>query len=174
MTTPASGPGMRRWRSRAFVQPLLVTIIGVAALPTIFLAPSLLAGPSSGSCSGSSCGYGAMAGLGYGLMLLAVWCVVMLLTGFVVGRSSRDSGLAFCAVLVAVGSLALAVTIAYTPYNALSFVDRLAIFVGLAIVPLISVGLGFGVGRVFKKRPSPAGSTGPAKTSFVPSDDDRG
>jgi hypothetical protein len=155
MTTPAQ-PHRRVWRTRAFIQPLLVTIVGVAALPAIFMAWSLLVGPSDDSsspCTGE-CGTARLASAFLkGIALLVVWCVVMLFSGFGVGRSSRDSSLAFRAVLVAVVSLALSVSIGYTLVSTTSesLLDTVFVFLGLAIVPLVPVALGFGVGRMVRR-----------------------
>jgi hypothetical protein len=149
----AGGPGTRRWRSRAFVQPLLVTLVGVAALPAIYMAWSYL--DDIAPCTETWCGYGSGVAIISGVVYLAVWCAVMVITGFVVGRSSRDSSLALRAVLVAVGSLALTASIVSTASSTTpeSFLDTIYLTLGLAIVPLISVLVGFRVGHLV--RPSP-------------------
>jgi len=83
----------------------------------------------------------------------------MLIAGFVVGRSSRDSRLALRAVLVAVASLPLTVVIVYTAFSSMSesLLDIVFAFFALAVVPLISVGLGFVVGRSVKNTPKSPG-----------------
>ena len=158
-TAPEDRPQTRRWRERAFLQPLLVTIVGVAGLPAAVLAWSILAtAPSDSSCTGE-CGTARMAGtLITGIGLVLVWFAVMVIAGFDVGRSSRDSGLAFRAVLVAVVGLALTVSIVYTALSTASesLADIVFVFLGLTFVPLALIGLGFAVGLLFKKTPTPS------------------
>lgn len=148
------------WRSRAFVQPLLITIIGIGAPPAVLFAWSLAIRAASGTCTncgGGGCGVGAA--IVYGIMFVAAWFAIMLIAGFVVGRSSRDSRLALRAVLVAVASLPLTVVIVYTAFSSMSesLLDIVFAFFALAIVPLISVGLGFVVGRSVKNTPKSPG-----------------
>jgi hypothetical protein len=144
------------WRSRAFVQPLLITIIGIGAPPAVLFGWSSWIRAASDACTGN-CGasYGVGAAIVYGVIYLAVWCAVMLIAGFVVGRSSRDSRLAFRGVLVAVVSLPLTVVIVYASYSPTSesLLDIVFAFFVFAVVPLISVGLGFIVGRAITKTP---------------------
>ena len=156
-TKPDDRPQTRRWRERAFLQPLLVTIIGVAALPALVLAWSLLTSASSDSspCTGE-CGTARMAGaLITGIGLLLVWFAVMLIAGFDVGRSSRDSGLAFRAVLLAIVGLALTTSIVYTVLSTASEspVDTVFMFMGLGCVPLEpSLALGLPVGHSSRRK----------------------
>ena len=150
--TPEDRHRTSAWRSRAFVQPLLVTILGVGAAPAVLLVWSYFIGPASDPCTGTSCGYGIGVAIVYGITFVAGWCAVMLITGFIVGRSSRGSGLAFRAILIAMVGLALTVSILYTTYSTTSesFLDTAVIFLGLAMGPLIPVGLGFVMGRPAK------------------------
>ncbi len=160
VATPEDGPRTPVWRSREFVQPLLVTIIGVAALPAVYVAWSYSVGPASDPCTETWCGYGIGAAIFYGIIFIAVWCAGMLIAGFLVGHSSRDSWLAFRAILVAVASLALTVSVVVTSASTTSesFLDTVFMVLGLAIAPLIPVGLGFIVGASVKKTPeSPGG-----------------
>jgi FtsH-binding integral membrane protein len=153
--TPEDPQRTTVWRSRAFVKALLVTIVGVGAPPAVLLAWSYSIGRASDPCTGTSCGYGIGVALVYGILFVAVWCAVMLMTGFIVGRSSRGTGLAFRAILVAVVGLALTVSILYMTYSTTSesFLDTVFMFLGLAIGPLIPVGLGFLVGRSVRGTP---------------------
>jgi hypothetical protein len=152
MTTSAE-QRTRWWRSRAFVQPLLVTIVGVAALPAIWFAWSFF---FVDRCTSCEVGYGIGQAIFYGIILLAAWCGGMLIAGLLVGRSSPDSRLAFGAILAAVASLALSVRIVVTSTSQTSesFLDIVEMFLGLAIVPVMAVGLGFGVGRLARPMPN--------------------
>jgi hypothetical protein len=94
---------MRRWRSRAFVRPLLVTVVGVVLSVMLYLAVTWFAnGPSDRPCTYSpdACGYAFMGQVGQAFGLLPVLLIGLQITGLVVGLSSRDSRLAFRAVLV--------------------------------------------------------------------------
>ena len=159
--TPADRHWTTVWRTRAFVQPLLITIIGIGAPPAVLFAWSLAIRAASGTCSncGGGGGYGIGAAIVYGIMFVAAWFAIMLIAGFVVGRSSRDSRLALRAVLVAVASLPLTVVIVYTAFSSMSesVLDIVFAFFAIAVVPLISVGLGFVVGRSVKNTPKSPG-----------------
>ena len=100
MTT--AGPGTR-WRSRAFVQPLLVTLVGVVSSTALFLAAAARAGGPPGQ---------ALAGLGIVIVLFPIYLGGLVATGFIAQRSSRGSGLARRATVVAVALLAVALLVA--------------------------------------------------------------
>jgi hypothetical protein len=147
MTTPADEPGTRRWRSRAFVQPLLVTIGG--ALATVAVVGVF--GPSDRSGNNIVGALSATLGLIAGLLI----------TGFIVGRSSPDARLALLASLVAVIAWSLLTSIAQLRF-APSFVELLTVFGVFIITPLIPIWLGFGVGRLVRpKHKDRSGITGP-------------
>jgi hypothetical protein len=148
--TPEDRDRTTVWRSRAFVQPLLVTLLGIAAPPAILFAWASI-GPPSDPCTGASCGpgYGIVAAIIRGLLISAGY---MLIVGFVVGLSSRDSRLAWRAVLVALVILWVAASVvsaATRPtLGARELVDDLAGYGVFAVVLLIPIGLGFRVGRL--------------------------
>ena len=159
--TPEDRQRSTGWRSRAFVQPLLITIIGVLAPPAVLFVWGLAS--RAGSACTSNCGgggYGIVGAIVLTIAFIAAWCAAMLIAGFIVRRSSRDSRLAVRAVLVAVASLALTVVIVFTAYSppSESLVDIVSAFFGLAVVPLIVVGLGFVVGRPVRKTPESSGA----------------
>lgn len=157
MTTPAVGPGTQRWRFRAFVQPLLITIVGVVVSSELYRAgPWLLSGgPSAGpfpslllehaqyvpcieQVGSTTCGFISFTSAIVGLLFLPVLFAGLLITGVILGRSSRGGWDAFGAVLVALVILAL--TLIRNP---------VAPF--LALIP---IGLGFGVGRWLRPKPT--------------------
>jgi hypothetical protein len=162
--TPVGRQGMRRWRSRAFVQPLLVTVVGVVLSVMLYLAviwsPN---GPSDGPCTYGSeaCGYAFMGRMGQAFELLPVLLIGLLITGLVVGLSSRDPRLAFRAVLVGTLLATLGAGAALIVPGALGegrdvpfrIVSSLAGAAFLGLVLLIPVVLGLVVGRAV--RPSP-------------------
>lgn len=152
------------WRSRGFVRPLWITIVGVAAPPAILMAWTWAVGLASDPCTETWCGYGIGATIIYGIVFLAAWCVAMLGAGFLIGRTSRDSRLALRAILVALAGLALTVTVALTSLSAtsISLLDAVVVALGYAIGPLIPMGLGFIVGR--SARPAPTASAGGGST----------
>lgn len=164
---------MRRWRSRAFVQPLLITVVGVVLSVVLYLAVTSSAnGPSDGPCTygPDACGYAYMGRMGQAVALLPVLLIGLLITGLVVGLSSHDSRLAFRAVLVGTllatlgGGAAPAVPSAIADGHDVPFriVSILAMAAFLGLILLIPIALGFGVGR--SVRPSPkdrSGATGP-------------
>ncbi len=149
------------WRSRAFVQPLLITIVGVIAPPAVFMAWRFLVGPPSdfSACTGE-CGTANLASLLVtGIALLLVWCALLLIAGVIVGWSSSGSWLAFRGVLVAVVGLALTVSVLYTfaSTTSESLLDTVFLFLGVGFVPLVPIALGFVVGRLVKKKPESPG-----------------
>ena len=143
MTAPTGGPVTRWWRSRAFWQPLLITIGGVIAT----VAAVRVLGPSDVSGNNVVGALVAMLGLVVGLLV----------TGFVVGLSSPDTRLALLASLLAACAMTLARLIADSIADAasdlLSFGELLTVMAVLTITPLVPIWLGFGVGRLV--RPSP-------------------
>jgi hypothetical protein len=141
MTTPAGGSGTPGWRSRAFIQPLLLTVVGVIASVDFVL----LLGPGRGA---ESSPVGNLPGVIQGTLYLAVG---LLFTGFVVGLSSSERNLALGAVLAAAILLTLPFALNPSPSSG-SLVDRLVLIGGLAILQLLPILLGFGVGRVVKAR----------------------
>jgi hypothetical protein len=146
------------------MQPLLITIVGVAV--SAFLYEAVVTstnGASDGPCTygPDACGYVFIGRMGQAIALIPVLLVGLLITGLVVGLSSDDSGLARRATLAGVmvpllaGSAALVVPGAIAdghdvPFRIVSILAGAA-FLGLAL--LIPVVLGYGVGRVI--RPSP-------------------
>ena len=120
-------------------------------------------GPSEGPCTLSSdtCGYIWMGAMGQALALLPVPLVALLITGFVVGVSSRDAGLAFGAVLVGITLTPLAAAaVAVIPAAvatggdvAFRIASNLAGAVLIGLVLLIPIAPGFGLGRVLRPRP---------------------
>ena len=164
---------MRRWRSGAFVQPLLVTVVGVVLSVMLYLAVTRSAnGPSDGPCTygPDACGYAFIGRMGQAFGLLPVLLIGLLITGLVVGLSSRDSRLAIRAVLVGTllatlgGGAALVVPGAIAEGHDVPFriVSILAGAAFLGLVLLIPIALGFAVGRAV--RPSPkhrSDATGP-------------
>jgi hypothetical protein len=141
MTTPAGGSGTPGWRSRAFIQPLLLTVVGELASVVVV---QLLMGPAGGA---ESSPVGNVPGIILGTLFLAVG---LLMTGFVVGLTSRDRNLALGAVLA--GAIVLTLPIALISPSSPSVVDRLTTIGGLIVLQLIPIGLGFGVGRLAKAR----------------------
>jgi lysylphosphatidylglycerol synthetase-like protein (DUF2156 family) len=142
---PPGEPQTPVWRSRAFIQPLILTIVGVVASFAIYLAAVRAFNPP---CPDASCGI-----LHYEIQLLVSGAVLLflplaglLITGGVVGNSSRDSGLAGRALLAGMAIVWLSLTVA-------TMDAVLSMFTSIA--SLILIGLGFGVGRKVKKRPSP-------------------
>ncbi len=86
MATPSGGSGTRWWRSRAFVQPLIVTIVGVVVSTVLYVAVVQFAnGVSEGPCAYSpdTCGYVWMGRIGQAFALIPVYLVALLTTGFI-------------------------------------------------------------------------------------------
>lgn len=105
MTTSSTEPETRAWRSRAFVQPLLVTILGVWVVPAlVFLAWGAFFGPrqDSSPCTGECGTVRLAAGFVTGIYFLVAWSVAVVIVGFLAGRSSPDAWLALRAVLLGV------------------------------------------------------------------------
>ena len=164
MATPAGEPGPRWWRSRAFVQPLLVTIVGVWALPAINVGLSMgdsSIDPPGYRCTGE-CGTAYFAGGLWNLLVFTVkWCAFLFITGLVLGRSSPDAGLAHRAMVTGVEFPALAGAVVYAITRSGAgygdtfsrVVSSLAGTALLGLIVLIPIALGFGVGRLV--RPSP-------------------
>ena len=111
--TAPDRPRTRRWRSRAFVQPLLITIVGVVGSVGLYYS---VRGPTGLPCTfnADSCGYVWMGAIGQAVAALPALLVGLLITGLVVGLLSHNAGLALRAVVVGVmvpplgGALALA------------------------------------------------------------------
>ena len=163
MATSFGEPGARRWRSRASVQPLIVTVLGAVASVVLYVAASWFAnGPLGGQCTygPDACGYVWMGSIWRAVVLLPVLVVGQLVTGFVVGISTQDSGLALPAVLVGVMlPLVVVVTTFVLPGLLMSgradaIALNLAGAVLIGLVVLVPVAFGYGVGRLV--RPSPA------------------
>jgi len=144
MTTPAGDPGTRRWRSRAFVQPLLITAVGVWANIAIYLVAVSIFNPR---CPDASCGllHYEINLLMSGALLLFLPLVGMIITGWVVGQKGPRSGLAGGAILVGMAIVWLSLMVLTQMDVTLSSV--------VSVVSLILVGLGFVLGR--RGRPSP-------------------
>lgn len=166
MTTPPNEPRTGWWRSRWFVQPLLVTTIGLLASVGLYYA---LLGPAGGPCSygPDACAYSMMGRFGQALTLLPVLLVGLLITGLVVGLTSRHANLAFGAALVGVfltplvGVVAFLVPVEVARGQADSIVGDLAgaMFIGLLV--LIPVAPGFAVGRLLRRsRSDPSNAKG--------------
>ena len=94
MTTPSDGPNARRWRSRAFMQPLLVWILGLWVVPILVYAlwASARSGSDASTCTGE-CGTARVASaFTTGFVFLLAWLVLIVVVGFIVGHCSRDFG----------------------------------------------------------------------------------
>ena len=161
VTTPVDRQGMRRWSSRAFVQPLAVTVVGVVLSVMLYVAVTWSAtGPSESPCTNGpdACGYAFIGQMGRAFGLLPVLLIGLLITGLVVGLSSRDSRLAFRAVLVGTlfttlgGGAALVVPDAIGEGGDVPFriVSNLAGAAFLGLVLLIPIALGLAVGRAVR------------------------
>lgn len=166
-------PGKRRWRSRAFVNPLLVTVVGVASSVVLYLSVTWSAiGSSELACpyGPDACGYVFLGRLGQHIAHLPALLIGLMITGLVVGLSSHDSRLAFRAIVVGT-LLTLLVGGAVqvrpdaiadgqeVPFRIASIL-ALSAFIGLAL--LIPVALGFGLGRAARWiAKGPSGVTGP-------------
>ena len=158
MATPEDGPPTRPWRSQAFAQPLILTVAGVLAPIAILLALSALGSSKPEACTGLSCGWINYSGIMQGLLIYAVW---LLITGFVVGITSRDSGLASRAILLAVALLSVTAIIGawVSDSQTKDFVyvrDLVVGVVTLAIALFVPIRLGFAVGRRVKDSRSPS------------------
>jgi hypothetical protein len=149
-------------RSRAFVQPLLLTIVGVVASVVLYLAATRLAnGGPEGPCTygPDACGYVFMASIGQALMLVPVFVVGLLITGLVVGLSSHDSGAAFRAIVVAVLVVPLVgVAAVVVPGELMSGrIDAILLNLGavaaIGLLLLLPIGVGFGVGSLVRRNP---------------------
>ena len=163
--TPAHGP-WPRLRSRAFVQPLLITMAGVVASIGSYQAAKVMAyGPPDGPCtlSADTCGYMWMGALWQGLTLFPVLLLGLLITGLVVGLSSRDARLAFGAVLVGVVLPPLVASAVFVVPSAIAtggdgpfrIASNLAGAVLIGLVLLIPIAPGFGLGRVIRPKQKP-------------------
>jgi hypothetical protein len=157
MATSEDGPGTRPWRSQAFAQPLILTVAGALAPLAVLLALSALASSEAEACTGLSCGWINYSGIMQGLLIYAVW---LLITGFVVGRSSPDSGLASRAILLAVAILSLTAIIGalVSDSQTKDFIyirDLVLGVVALALALFVPIRLGFAVGRRVKDSGTP-------------------
>jgi hypothetical protein len=138
MTTPLAGTGARRLRSRAFVQPLLITIVGTLASLAIYLMAVRSSNPP---CPDASCGllHYEINLLISGAFLLFLPLVGMIITGLVVGQTSRDLGLAGNAILAGMPIVWFVLIFATEQDVLLSSV--------VSVVSLGLVGIGFMLGR---------------------------
>ena len=160
--TRQDGPKTRRWRSRAFVQPLLITTVGVVVSVALY---NVARGPTGcpSEVNADTCGYYFMGGMGAAMLTLPVTLVGLLITAFVVGASSDNFGLAFRGVLVGVlvASLVAGAAIALGSGPADGVFSALAYAAFIGLVVLIPVAFGFGVGRAVRPgsrdRPSATG-----------------
>jgi hypothetical protein len=169
VTVSVDGPRTRRWRSRGFMQPLLLTIVGVTASAVFFEALLLQAnGPSDGPCTygPDGCGYSWMGAVGEAFTLLPVLVGSLLITGLVIGLSSHDPGLAIRAVVVGVILVPVVglVVLEFPRLLAEGRVDAIVLNIAgaalIGLIALVPVALGFGVGRLV--RPGPKDQSGQA------------
>jgi hypothetical protein len=146
----------QRWRSRAFAQPLLITIVGVVTSAVVYVAATRFAnGASEGPCTygPDACGYVFMGRIGQAFVLLPVFLVGLLITGIVAGLTSHDSGLALRAIAVGVLLVPLAgVAVVVVPGELVSgrldaIVLNLVAVAVIGLLLLVPVGLGFLAGR---------------------------
>ena len=160
MTTPMGGTATRGLLSRAFVQPLLITIVGTCPSIAIYVMAVRSSNPP---CPDASCGL-----LVYEInllisaaFLLFLPLVGMIITGLVVGQTSRDLELATRAILVGMPIVWFGLIFATEQDVILSSV--------VSVVSLGLVGLGFVLGR--RGRSSLGGTgqafpkNGPARTT---------
>jgi hypothetical protein len=164
---------LRQWGSRGFVLPLLLTVVGVIASVALYLTVARSAsGPSESPCNNGPdvCGYVLMGSLGQAFAVLPVLLIGLVITGLVVGLSSRDSRLAFRAILVGTllgpmaGGAVLAVpgSIADGHDVAFKIVSILAGAALVGLILLIPVALGYGIGRAVRPRTTDrSGAKGP-------------
>jgi hypothetical protein len=139
--TAPDEPKRRFWRSPEFVQPLLITFVGVVVSLVLY---EVVLG-SLDTCPGCSEFFNAIE-------TIPVALAGLLITGLVVGLVSHDSGASLRAVLVGVMVPLLILVVgtmdvgdrgdAHEIFSALTF----GAFVGLVL--LVPAALGFGVGRV--------------------------
>jgi hypothetical protein len=158
MARSEDGPATRPWRSQAFAQPLILTVAGAVAPLATLLALSALRSSDAEACTGLSCGWINYSGIMQGLLIYAVW---LLITGFVVGRSSPDSRLASRAILLAVAMLSLTAIIGAlvsdSPTKDPIYVRDLVLgVVALALALFVPIRLGFVVGRRVKDSGPPS------------------
>ena len=146
------------WRSRAFVQPLLVTLGGVVTTIAVFAAVGSMRNLLD-PCDGCTPGYGIVGAIIEALLILALG---VLLTGFVVGWSSPDARLAIGAIVVASATLSLVVSaLVVGSDRAAGLLDADQIRDDVVSVPLIAVGIlipiavGFLIGRVVRSARTP-------------------
>ena len=158
MDEPAQAKPTPAWRSRAFVQPLLVTLGGVVAWIAMLAVLVVVSSTSEPSCPGclSSGWLPSVQSVVASLLVLALGPVT---TGFIAGWSSPDYGLAIGAVLVAVLILSLAIFVLVLANDAHNGVldgdqirDDLFTVPLAAIALLLPIGIGFGVGRSVRGR----------------------
>ncbi len=163
MKTPAVGSRTRRWRSRSFAQPLVITLIGLVASIVVYVAAVRLAiGPSTLCDLGPNTCFYYWAGAFYWvLLLLPVLAVGLLMTGVVVGRSTRDDGLAFGAATMGVVLPPLLIAVLALPGAIADGRDVLfrvaSYFVGavaVGLVLLVPIAIGFAVGLIVRPRPT--------------------
>jgi hypothetical protein len=135
------------------VQPLLITIIGVLANIAIYIAAVDAFWPP---CTDEFCGLG-IGGLINAAFLLCLPLAGMITTGFVVGKGSRDSGLASRAILVGMPIVWLALMVATKGDVNLSSV--------VSVGSLVLVGLGFVLRRRGRSSLEAGGGVGPEDQS---------
>jgi MFS family permease len=132
-TAPEHRPRERRWL--AFVQPLLITIGGVAASLVIYLNAVETTKPP---CTDAYCGLGINR-LINAAFLLCLPLAGMIITGFVAARTTRDRAFVGRAILVGLSTVWVALLVVTEQDVTLSSV--------VSLVSLILVGLGFVLGR---------------------------
>jgi len=140
------------WRSRTFVEPFLLTLAGPIA---ITFAVYVVGIGVSGSCdAGEGCDYTHMRDA---LRYLLVLALSLFFTGFVIGVSSPNSGVAGRAMLVGVVTLAVTTSVlimasdaSRNRLDARQAVDDLLAAGLVAVALLVPIAFGFGVGRVLK------------------------
>jgi hypothetical protein len=156
MVAHGDGRRVRMWRSRAFVEPLLLTIAGAFASYAVALA-FFWGEPCT--ASESACGYGIV---GRTIGILSIFALGMSITGFVVGRSSSDFRFAVAAVLLAVAMVSLMTIVAILILGGqrdYKGSEGPVVYVvgsfGVVVVALLApMAVGFGLGRLWKKRPA--------------------
>jgi hypothetical protein len=139
MEAPVEAPATRSsWRrSRSFVQPLLITMVGVVASFSIAVA--------------------IFAGVPY--------LIGVLITGILTAMSSKDLRRGAIAAVVAVGILWLALSVWADLTDGYAGAPAIVQFGVYAAVTLLPLGLGFGVGAAIvialRRRRGDAGDTKP-------------
>ena len=146
MELPTERPPIPAWRSQAFVRPLVIGLVGVAAsFAVASIAMDVLAPCESYGCI-------QQVFVRTFVYFPLVFVPGLLITGFLAAVSSPGAGTALAALALAVlvdwlaGSVALAIA---SGSEAAGLVVFLGVLVALGALPLA---LGFGVGRVVRRR----------------------